>query len=185
MTVLDFDDFTAEQWQVDLIHQLRQAVPDVRLTLFTILGQISEQALQEWAELPWVEIAAHGWDHTRKECARWGVEESRDYIRKLAQWDFINGFKAPYWQGNSVLYKELKDVGYWVADNIRYSGRHQSLDKVYMYNCRCGSCRSCTYKRVHGHIPNVCGNGLEECMDRYSALQGPFMTISEVMEWQE
>lgn len=182
MTVFDMDDYTGEQWQQDLLTALRYKVPGLKVTLFAVLGVCDAGELAELAQQPGVEVAAHGWQHkTSKECAQWGLRESEAYVQKLCHFPYIKGFKAPGWQGTPVLYKTLAAAGYWIADMSQYEKRHSADGQVYRFDCVCGACKACEHYRVHGHLPDVCGNGLAQCWDFYTSLPGPFATISEVM----
>jgi hypothetical protein len=66
---------------------------------------------------------------------------------------FVNGFKAPGWQISDACYHVLKERKWWVADQHLEDQRRPQGLPTYFYE---------DGDRWHGHIQNVCGNGLQE-----------------------
>jgi hypothetical protein len=66
---------------------------------------------------------------------------------------FVNGFKAPGWQISDACYHVLKERGWWVADQHLEDQRRPAGLRTYFYE---------DGDRWHGHIQDVCGNGLQE-----------------------
>lgn len=155
MVVFDFDDFHEDNHRLDLLHELKRINPKFRCTLFAVPGRGSDEF---WESVPrWCELAVHGWRHdTVDECIEW------DYLRSVEMviWKsphFVNGFKAPGWQISDDTYSALEDNNWWVADQHLEDTRRPRSLKTYFYED--GD------DRWHGHIQNVCGNGLEERWD--------------------
>ena len=71
----------------------------------------------------------------------------------IVQKHFVQGFKAPGWQISDGCYEVLLDRGWWVADQPYNDHRRPEGLRVH----RLGD-----GDHWHGHIQNVCGNGLEE-----------------------
>lgn len=148
----DWDDAYPGHDALERLHELKQVRPAFRCTLFAIPGRCTA----EWCRnLPdWVELAVHGWDHhSVYECAEWTAENLSDCLdNPLVQEFFAEGFKAPGWQISDACYGELLRRGWWVADQHLEDNRRPPKLAVYFYEDG----------NWHGHIQNVCGNGIEE-----------------------
>lgn len=147
----DWDDAYTGHDALDRFHYLKDLRADFKCTLFAIPGYCTP----EWCEaMPeWVELAVHGWRHTSNyECSNWGRQDLATVLSSptVARY-FAPGFKAPGWQISDACYAELADRGWWVADQHLEDGRRPPM-RVYFYEDG----------GWHGHIDNVCGNGIEE-----------------------
>ena len=147
----DFDDAHPGHDQLHRLEELHTLRPDLRVTLFAIPGRCTP----EWCEsLPdWVELAVHGWNHhSVYECADWTRSDlARVLDSNIVRDYFTQGFKAPGWQISDACYEELAERNWWVADQHLEDGRRPPM-RVYFYEDG----------GWHGHIQNVCGNGIEE-----------------------
>jgi hypothetical protein len=150
--VFDWDDAWDDHAALPRLHQLREIRPDFRCTLFAVPGRCTPR----WCETvpDWVELAVHGWLHeTNYECAQW----TRDDLARVLDQDicrnyFAQGFKAPGWQISDGCYQELLERDYWVADQHLEDARRPPGLRTYFYEDG----------GWHGHIDNVCNNGIEE-----------------------
>ena len=179
MTVLDFDDFRRENSRLDLLDELKRRVTDLKVTLFTIpMSSCGWMAHMNWLaqvreERPWIELAMHGLHHDYLECSHWDQPRSLTHLLAVEETGiFVPGFKAPYWETSPGLYAALIERNWWIADHPKNISKRPAGLRVYELD------RS---ERVHGHIQNVCGNGLEEKFEYYTSLKGPFQFVSEVM----
>jgi hypothetical protein len=148
----DFDDFHEHDHKLNRLRQLKEINPLFRCTVFAVPGRGSDAF---WESVPrWIELAVHGWMHPdAHECERWTrvhMEEllDRDVVRR----HFVNGFKAPGWQISDDCYRVLLERGWWVADQHLEDGRRPAGLRAYFYEDG----------GWHGHVPDVCGNGIEE-----------------------
>jgi len=167
--VVDFDDFSEKNNKLDLLKKLKEKISNLKVTLFTIPADCSKEFCQEINKLDWIELALHGDTHTHLECSIWTKKKALEVLNKYESWGcFKKIFKPPFWAGSEGLYEALAEKNYILAqtptaiigDNIVYK-----LD----------------LKSVHGHIQNVCNNGLEEKFDYYKSLRGnSFKFISEL-----
>lgn len=153
MIVVDFDDFYENHNKLDRLHQLKELNPLFRCTVFAVPGCGSDQF---WSAVPrWIELAVHGWVHPDAyECLHW----NRDRMERLldepvVRKHFVNGFKAPGWQISDACYAVLEERGWWVADQHLEDARRPTTLRTYLYEDNGG---------WHGHIQDVCGNGIEE-----------------------
>lgn len=150
--IVDFDDFTERDNRLDLLHKLKQSNPAFRCTLFAIpaLGSADfwNLVVPEWCEL-----AVHGWAHPNpRECEGW-TKGAMQAVMHLKPERFVDGFKAPGWQISDGCYEALHEGGWWVADQPYNDSRRPTG----LLTHRLGD-----GDHWHGHIPNVCGNGIEE-----------------------
>lgn len=173
--IVDFDDFHATNHRLDLLGGLRAANPLFRCTLFAIPG-LGDDAF--WDSVPeWCELAVHGYMHGEPavECRDWSADRMREAIAAKPK-RFVKGFKAPGWQISDGCFEALAEAGWWVADQPYNDERRPKGLKTH----RLGD-----GDHWHGHIQNVCGNGLEET---YAELLGlvtvakSFELISEVVK---
>lgn len=157
--VVDFDDFSQDNHREDLIFRLKELNPKFKVTLFAVPGLGSLSFWHRWSSLDWVELAVHGKFHPDPyECAHW--DKNRMYDLTMDKWVsnfFVDGFKAPGWQISDDIYEVLLDLDWWVADQHLEDERRPKGLRTYFYEDG--------EDRWHGHIQNVCGNGLEERWD--------------------
>ena len=171
--ICDWDDFCESNHRLDLLMQLHDANPAFRCTLFAIPGLCPESFL---AWLPdWLELAVHGWMHPDpREAENWTYDQAVA-VMGAAPDGFVKGFKVPGWQISDDTYQALIDAGWWCADHPDNNGRRPAGLRAHV----CG-----TGDHWHGHIQNVCGNGLEETfpmvLERVRAAES-FELISEVV----
>lgn len=146
----DFDDFHEANHRLDLLHKLKEINPAFKCTLFAVPG-LGSSAF--WDSVPdWCELAVHGHLHPDPyECQDWSFERMSLAIKSKPE-QFVEGFKAPGWQISNGCYAALKLYDWWVADQHLEDGRRPMGLRTYFYEDG----------NWHGHIQNVCGNGLQE-----------------------
>lgn len=146
----DWDDYAENNNRLDLLTQLKEANSGFRCTVFAVPGQGSDEF---WESTPdWIELAVHGWMHPHpREAENWTYEEMDGYMSRVHP-AFVHGFKAPGWQISDGSYQWLLDHDWWVADQEYNDERRPKDLAVYKLHG----------ESWHGHIQDVCGNGLEE-----------------------
>ena len=150
--VFEWDDHSEELNALPWLFELKALRPDFRCTLFAVPGLGSDSF---WADTPdWVELAVHGWVHPDPfECSRWNYGRMEALLDEPVVKDhFVEGFKAPGWQISDACYSVLLKRGWWVADQHLEDGRRPRGLRTYFYE----------HGHWHGHVQNVCGNGLQE-----------------------
>lgn len=159
--ICDFDDFSISENRLDLLLQLKDANPKFKCTLFAIPGQGSDAF---WDEVPlWCELAVHGWMHpSSTECAKWTYERTEQMIAEKPL-RFVRGFKAPGWQVSDQTYMALRDYGWWIADHWENNPRRPDSLASHVVTPEAAVGRSDDH--WHGHIPDVCGNGIAQTFD--------------------
>lgn len=147
-TTIDLDDFSLMNNRLDLLWQLKAMRPDFKMTAFAVPALGTSEF---WESVPtWIELAVHGWKHpTPRECEEWDYHTMDKYMRRVHP-RFVHGFKAPGWQISDSSYRWLQRHGWWVADQDYNDSRRPEDLAVYKVT------------GWHGHIQDVCGNGLVE-----------------------
>jgi hypothetical protein len=156
--LVDFDDFCEREHRLDLLYELREANPHFRVTLFAIPGRGSDEF---WDAVPdWCELAVHGWMHPHpREAEHWTYEEAmRVFAARPAR--FVEGYKAPGWQVSDETYRAIGDLGWWIADHFENDGRRPEGLRAHVISRAANV--GADPDHWHGHIGNVCGNGIEE-----------------------
>jgi hypothetical protein len=169
--IADFDDFSEKENRLDLIFKLKKEIPNYKVTLFTIPGLCSLDFCQVIAKFDWIQLALHGEFHIDKECKDWTKEKTIEYLDKYESWGcFQKIFRAPFWLSSKELRETLAERKYIFCENkdSDYIGKIYRLEKEVS---------------VHGHIPNVCNNGIEEKFDYYKSLRNnSFRFINELYD---
>lgn len=150
----DFDDHHPGNDAMPAMLRLKEINPKFKVTLFAIPGKGDNKF---WDSHPdWVELAVHGWKHDSVfECAQWSKTRMLQAI--LTKPDrFVDGFKAPGWQISDACYEALLEEGWWVADQHLEDGRRPAGLRTYFYEDG----------NWHGHVQNVCDNGIEETWEQ-------------------
>lgn len=157
--IVDLDDFAADNHRLDLLYELKRINPAFRCTLFAIPARCPAEFLRLVPD--WCQLAVHGLAHTELECKEWPYELMEQLIRSmqlpLAAYRWAHGFKAPYWAISDGCYGALQAYGWWVADQHLEDGRRPRGLRTYFYED--------SPSFWHGHIQDVCGNGLAERFD--------------------
>lgn len=150
--VFDWDDFHEHNNKYELLWQLKELRPDFRCTMFAVPGLGSDDF---WGEVPdWIQLAVHGWEHPDPyECANWSNARMEQLLDEPVLRHFVRGFKAPGWQISDACYRVLQERGWWVADHPENNARRPAGIKAHVWGGP---------DHWHGHIQDVCGNGLEE-----------------------
>jgi hypothetical protein len=76
---------------------------------------------------------------------------------------FVDGFKAPGWQVSVGTYEALRDEGWWLADHYDNAARIPEGLRRHVITIAAGN--GADPEHWHGHIPDVCGNGIAETID--------------------
>lgn len=137
-----------------------------------------------WRSTPeWIELAVHGWRHPHpREAAGWTYSEAMFVLSYCSEF-FAHGFKAPGWQISYDTYQALIDSDWWVADHWENDHRRPKGIKAHVVSREAANLIDPDH--WHGHIPNVCGNGIEETFPALSerVLQATdFQFISEAVK---
>lgn len=135
-----------------------------------------------------VELLVHGYNHNYGEflnIGKWTAKRkilSAEKIFNESGLSYKKIFRAPHWLLGDATYGALSELGYSVADH-RDNLTPREL-RCYQYNWSINEpVPDLNIIRGHGHIQNVCGNGLEEHLDNLLKLpkDAYFATISEYL----
>lgn len=174
--IVDLDDFAENNSQWDLILQLKKAVPNLKLNLFTIPGQCSWSFIEEMRRVEWIQMIPHGHIHSSsRECEHWGYWNAKYHLLSLEREGWIRGWKSPGWMISLGTYIALNELGWWVADQVYNNERRPKGLRAYLLD---------RPTRIHGHIGHLGGhnlNALDIIFDSLVSLEGEFMFIDELM----
>jgi hypothetical protein len=156
---LDFDDFGETNNRLDWLWLLKKEFPNFKVNLFTIPADCSINFLEYLEELDWIQICLHGAKHENNE------EISEKSLEELPTFGYSKIYRAPFWQLSDVMYERLKKLGYKIMvhpDDTREGTKYNwnikdsppPLDILY----------------GHGHIQDVCENGLVESFENIMKL---------------
>jgi predicted deacetylase len=153
---VDFDDFCDVTLpELDMIAQIKDALPQFCCTLFTIPMRTSVKTLEAAQRLgDWVRLAPHGWRHTKGECFAWSDEEAELKIRAAADMGINEPiFRAPGWLLDGDVYAACERLNYAVAAHKIFRVPNTNVAE-YVYNmARSGDT---SFRAFHGHMTN-CG----------------------------
>lgn len=165
--ILDWDDFSEHNHRYDLLWRLKEVRPDFRCTMFAVPALGSPEF---WGAVPdWIELAVHGWTHhSVYECSDWPYERMERLLdHPIVEEFFATGFKAPGWQISDGCYRVLLERGWWVADHWDNDDRRPPGLLAHVITPAAAAGQDPIH--WHGHIGNVCGNGIEETFPRLLA----------------
>lgn len=188
--IFDLDDFACDDKNclLELI-ELRDILPHLKVTLFTIPKKIDPDLLEIVKTFDWIELAVHGFNHeSNYEFSKLTKEEAKALILKgFDERYFVKGFKAPGWQISEGTMEALKELGFWVA--VQWgdgrllgdpNGPYQPavIDGLpyYAFREHPGS--------IHGHTWECCGNGIKALWPELIKLppETEFQFISELFK---
>ncbi len=187
--ILEFDDFNP-QHNVDCLEEIEKLVnlfPDIKLTMFTtsMYEQNNMSHWKDWCdkvrkyiESDNLRLAVHGLYHTNEEFKFKNKESAFDSIEKAekifneSNLPFIKVFRGPHWGINAATYEALIDHNYKFV--YTHNDYYHLIDKypqirsvIYNWNLKDDfDFVSDDIIIGHGHTHNVCGNGIEESMNR-------------------
>lgn len=157
--VFDLDDFWGEDDSnhspgFDLLFDLKETFPKMKVTLFTIPAKSYRGWLREVAKHDWIELAIHGWSHEpNTECREWTYEETCVYIKEAESMGcFVKGFRPPGWAISEEAIQALEDNGYWVAVSWR------DRAKLKGHNIPAYMISGDDNRSVHGHMQEIRSN---------------------------
>jgi hypothetical protein len=162
---LDFDDFGETNNRLDWLWMLKKEFPNFKVNLFTIMSDFNDSFTSYIEFLDWIQICVHGVEHINNEEVSEELlkgdfpyrGQSKDLIAKI--------YRAPYWQLSDVMYERLKKLDYKIMlhpddprEGIKYNWniKDSPPDLPILYG--------------HGHIQDVCNNGLVEAFENIMKL---------------
>lgn len=178
--VFDLDDL-CDQWNPwDTLMRWKNENPNGKVTLFTIPRRSSDELIERYNALDWVELGMHGWWHHKGECLYWGEEILEPRMDMWETHGLAKVFKAPHWLTTKYLYEPLEKRGWIMADHAMNKELWEGYKNIYLYE---KSGKTVPYQGAHGHTHNVCGNGIEEAFNKFRFHgDATFKFITEVVD---
>ena len=159
---VDFDDLCdATADKLSILCKLKEKYEDFKVTLYVIPIRTSAKTIAEAKALgDWLQLAPHGWRHTRGECLSWTDEEAKEKI-ELARDMGIDApiFRAPAWLIDYDTYLACNSLSYTIASHKMFRIPNTETPE-YIYNIA-----SKIYRGVHGHLTPVQNNQIDKMLD--------------------
>jgi len=161
--VVDFDDYCDNTMSdtIGPLIQLKEKYPKLKVTLFTIPSRTSQAAIAAAKALGgWVQLAPHGYFHTRGECLAWDDEEAFKKITVAKEMGIDAPiFRAPAWLLDGDTYIACRELDMAVASHNLFRIPQTGVPE-YIYNLVGG--RKKGTRPVHGHVSPVSGNFIRD-----------------------
>lgn len=148
--IVDFDDYCDATFHtLSLLEDLKLSNPTFKVTLFTIPMRCAPETIHAAKTLDqkyggnWLQLAPHGWRHTRGECLAWTSEEAEDKITRAANM----GIDAPIFRAPAWL---LNDETGEACAKMKYALYNPGVMGIKNY--------------VHGHLTNVLDNNIYDML---------------------
>ena len=197
---MDFDDFIMTRPGFEYLEKMKEHFPDFKCTLFTpafnlklLTKQVTVDKFKDWAKLvnkqDWIEIAPHGFSHSRGEMLETRKERLEIIIKAIeaifnqVEFNWIKVFKAPFWEISKEAEEVLKERGYTLAID-RNNPKIQTDIPTYVFNWSIDEPVP-TYPTVkgHGHM-HLTNNGLDSCLPNMLKIptNSEFIFVSEYLK---
>lgn len=192
---VEMDDFSPRNSSLNLLEEIKEHYPSFQATLFLVPWEIrfgeptpiTQEEFLPWVNAvkknqDWLQIGLHGLTHLPEEFGSLGYLASKQRIETAEKMLQNRGiryekiFKAPCWSISEEAERACADLGFKVVK-----------DGYYNWNLKDEFPKELAESGVpiiaHGHIQNVCGNGLEESMGRILSLptEVEFVKLSEII----
>jgi hypothetical protein len=153
--IVDLDDFCDTNHSLELLCQIKDQIPQFKVTLFAIVGRSTPQFIGEMSKVKWVDLVPHGWYHdTSRECEHWTYRQMAELLDRATGRGFTtHGFKAPGWQISDSCYQVLLERDYWLADQAYNDHRAPKGLRRYLLD---------SSQKIHGHIGHWGGHNQNE-----------------------
>ena len=152
--MMDVDDFGFLLPGFDDLLHLKESLPDLKVTCFTIpmdsaffhsknAKHFKWKSYEKWArivnESGWIEIAFHGFAHVPNECAidydhAMTLLQASENVFDRVGLKYTKVFKAPYWQYSYDFLVAARDRGYTIAIDRNHPRPVPEGLKTYIYN---------------------------------------------------
>ena len=179
---LDFDDWSVLNNRMDLLMQLKESYPKLKVSLFTIPYDFAYETLPEGrimrdktlamikTQLDWIELIPHGLVHFPKEFEKCDYKTMKLKVFPAIEEAFnkdglpyVKGFKAPYWLWNEEVVRALDEEGWWGAidkgaqlKTKKYFEYTHGIDEMFYES-------TLDTLKLHGHITNENKNAISRC----------------------
>lgn len=195
---IEYDDFGPVNSNFGILENFKEHYPNFKVTMFTVPWEIRfGRNLQESSpitlpkfkpfvdainECDWIEIALHGLTHAPLEFAELSYKAAMQRIvigmkmfENVGIKNFAKIFKAPQWEISEEAEQAAKDMGFLVLHD-QYYNWNLANDKP--------NANAVEPFIMHGHVQDVCDNGMAETMHRVLKLpvDTEFKFLSEVFD---
>lgn len=148
IAMVTLDDLWDPQQIIDLLEPLKQKVPQLVVTCFTIPNKFGEVHFLA-RRYPWLIFAQHGREHTPFECRIWTEDFARWNIQQNFKMGYANIFKPPNWTMDEELERAARAENMLLVVHDTYQPVTEDLNFLQ------ASTHKKTYgwgKLIHSHI---------------------------------
>lgn len=181
---LDLHDFSVLNNRLDLLLELKEHIPELKVSMFTIPLHVAKEMTTEGRllreselkkvkdNLDWIQIIPHGLTHMPYEfmkADRWTMKMTLEAIDEAFKKDglpYEKGFCAPYWLWNQDVVDVLDENGWWGAID-RNQPEMLKTKKYYVYSHSIDEpfwTLGSDTLNLHGHIDLTSPNDIEACL---------------------
>lgn len=180
--VLDFDDYSWIRSRPDLLRELKEHYPKLKVSMFTIPFDVAAEntrlRLQRDVGIrftkenaDWIQIIPHGLLHTPQEFLHCDKDTMRLALKAIDDTfkkdgiEYVKGFKAPYWLWNQDVVDVLDEEGWFGGvdpnqpDMLRTRVYYEYSDSI---DTEFWKVDKELYK-LHGHMSLPSTNNIEDC----------------------
>lgn len=194
---IEYDDWSGVNSNFGILEKFKEHYPDFKVTMFTVPWEIRfggsfensapitqarfKPFVDAINECDWIDVALHGLTHAPLEFSDLSYEAARKRIivgmkmfKNVGIKNFVKIFKAPQWQISDEARTAARDLGFMVVE-----------DQYYNWNLANDEPNKGAMEPyiMHGHVQDVCENGMAETMHRILKLpiDTEFLTLAEVL----
>ncbi len=192
---LDFHDFSILNNRFDLLLQLKEHFPKMKVSMFTVpfdyrhetnatMRMMRPHALGTLKKnLDWIELIPHGLSHMPREFDKADKEATQSALKAIEEifakdgLPYVKGFCAPFWLWNQEVVDVLDQEGWWGAID-RNQPNMLKTKRTYTYTASITE-PFWNYKdliQLHGHIDGVSENDIANCF-------GNLMRLDPKADW--
>jgi len=178
--VLDIDDYSLLRNRWDLMLELKEHYPNLKLSLFTIPFDVQYEGTRQFSimrdkqlkklkdNLDWIQIIPHGLTHMPREFEKADrvttklALKSIDEAFKKDGIPYQKGFKAPFWLWNQDVVDVLNEEGWFGAtDRNQPDMLKTDINYIYNWDLKDQFPKDQEIVKGHGHMTLPSENALE------------------------
>ena len=205
--VLDFDDGSFLNYRYDLLAELKEHFPKLKVSLFfipfdaryesnAVYRMFRKESIENLKKnLDWIQIIPHGLTHMEREFKKADKQSMRltlkaiDEIFRKEGIPYEKGFKAPYWQWNQDVVDVLDKKGWWGAIDTRNTAMIRTK-KFYKNFYSCNEQFWLSDRdviKIHGHMDGKSDNDVEKCFMAFMKIptDAEFNFVTDYLEDRE
>jgi len=199
---LDFHDFSILNNRFDLLLQLKEHFPKMKVSMFAIpfdyrhetnatMRMMRPYALDTLKKnLDWIELIPHGLSHMPREFEKADKEATQAALKAIDEMfardglPYVKGFCAPFWLWNQEVVDVLDQENWWGATD-KHQPNMLKTKRAYTYTASIAE-PFWDYEgliQLHGHIDGTSANDIGNCFGNLMRLdpQADWLFVSQTV----